>query len=43
MLWVIVVTLVAAVHHTEDLPRGMHKALRLHKRQAQIEDSDFAT
>ena len=37
------VTLVAAVHHAEDLPRGMHKALHLHKRQAQIEDCYSAT
>jgi molybdate transport system ATP-binding protein len=31
-------TLVAAVHHAEDLPRGIRKALRLHKRQASLED-----
>jgi len=37
------VTVVAAVHHAEDLPRGIHKGLRLHKRQAHIEDSYFAT
>jgi molybdate transport system ATP-binding protein len=37
------VTLVIAVHHAEDLPRGMTRGLRLHKRQAHIEDSYFAT
>jgi molybdate transport system ATP-binding protein len=37
------VTLVAAVHHAEDLPRGMQRALHLHKRQALIEDRQFAT
>jgi molybdate transport system ATP-binding protein len=37
------VTLVAAVHHAEDLPRGMYKALHLHKRQVHIEDCFFAT
>jgi molybdate transport system ATP-binding protein len=34
------VSLIAAVHHPEDLPRGMTHALHLHKRQAR---SDFAT
>lgn len=33
------VTLVIAVHHAEDLPRGMTRGLRLHKRQAHSEDS----
>jgi molybdate transport system ATP-binding protein len=37
------VTVVAALHHAEDLPRGIHKGLHLHKRQAHIEDSHFAT
>jgi molybdate transport system ATP-binding protein len=37
------VTIVAAVHHAEDLPRGMMRGLRLHKRQACAEDSYFAT
>lgn len=37
------VTLIAAVHHAEDLPRGMSRGLRLHKRQVHIEDSYFAT
>ncbi len=37
------VTLIIAVHHAEDLPRGMTHALRLHKRHAQTLDSDFAT
>ena len=37
------VTIVAAVHHAEDLPRGMTRALHLHKRQARVEDSQFAT
>ena len=36
-------TVVAAVHHAEDLPRGMTHALHLHKRQARCEDSHFAT
>jgi molybdate transport system ATP-binding protein len=36
-------TVVVAVHHAEDLPRGMTHALRLHKRQARCEDSYFAT
>ncbi|HEY0748664.1 MAG TPA: ATP-binding cassette domain-containing protein [Steroidobacteraceae bacterium] len=34
------VTVIAAVHHPEDLPRGMTHALHLHKRQARIH---FAT
>jgi molybdate transport system ATP-binding protein len=33
------VTIVAAVHHAEDLPRGMTRALHLHKREARVEDS----
>jgi ABC-type molybdenum transport system ATPase subunit/photorepair protein PhrA len=37
------VTIVTAVHHTEDLPRGMTRGLHLHKRQARVEDSCFAT
>ena len=37
------VTMVIAVHHTEDLPRGMTRGLHLHKRRAWIEDSCFAT
>ena len=37
------VTVVAAVHHAEDLPRGMTHGLHLHKRQARCEDSYFAT
>ncbi len=37
------VTMVIAVHHTEDLPRGMTQGLHLHKRRAWIEDSCFAT
>ena len=37
------VTLIIAVHHAEDLPRGMMRGLRLHKRQAHIEDSYSAT
>jgi molybdate transport system ATP-binding protein len=36
-------TVVAAVHHAEDLPHGMTHALHLHKRQARGEDSYFAT
>lgn len=36
-------TLVAAVHHVEDLPRGMTHGLRLHKRRAWPADSYFAT
>ena len=37
------VTIVTAVHHAEDLPRGMTQGLRLHKRRAWVEDSHFAT
>jgi ABC-type molybdenum transport system ATPase subunit/photorepair protein PhrA len=37
------VTIVAAVHHAEDLPRGMTQGLHLHKRHACVEDSYFAT
>jgi molybdate transport system ATP-binding protein len=37
------VTIVAAVHHAEDLPRGMMRELHLHKRQARVADSQFAT
>ena len=37
------VTIVVAVHHAEDLPRGMTRALRLHKRHACVEDSQIAT
>jgi molybdate transport system ATP-binding protein len=37
------VTLVAAVHHAEDLPRGMTHGLHLHKRHARVTDSYSAT
>jgi molybdate transport system ATP-binding protein len=37
------VTIVAAVHHAEDLPRGMTRQLHLHNRHARVEDSHFAT
>jgi molybdate transport system ATP-binding protein len=37
------VTIVAAVHHAEDLPRGMTHGLHLHKRHASVVDSYFAT
>jgi molybdate transport system ATP-binding protein len=37
------VTVVTAVHHAEDLPRGMRRELHLHKRHAWVEDSHFAT
>jgi molybdate transport system ATP-binding protein len=37
------VTIVTAVHHAEDLPRGMMQGLHLHKRHAWVEDSHFAT
>jgi molybdate transport system ATP-binding protein len=37
------VTLVAAVHHAEDLPRGMTHGLHLHKQHASLVDSYFAT
>jgi molybdate transport system ATP-binding protein len=36
-------TLIAAVHHAEDLPRGMTHALRLHKRRASASDFHSAT
>jgi molybdate transport system ATP-binding protein len=36
-------TLVAAVHHAEDLPRGMTHGLHLHKRLARITDPYSAT
>jgi len=36
------ITLVMAVHHAEDLPRGMTHALRLHKRRALRIDSQSA-
>ena len=37
------VTLIIAVHHAEDLPRGMTHGLRLHNRRAQPVDSYSAT
>ena len=37
------VTIVTAVHHSEDLPRGMMRGLHLHKRHVEVEDSYFAT
>ncbi len=37
------VTLVVAVHHAEDLPRGMTHGLRLHNRRAHPADSYSAT
>ncbi len=36
-------TVVIAVHHAEDLPRGMTHGLRLHKRRADPMDCHFAT
>jgi molybdate transport system ATP-binding protein len=36
-------TVVAAVHHPEDLPRGMTHALHLHKGQARLSDRYSAT
>jgi molybdate transport system ATP-binding protein len=36
-------TLIVAVHHAEDLPRGMTHGLRLHKRRAYTVDSYSAT
>jgi molybdate transport system ATP-binding protein len=36
-------TLIVAVHHAEDLPRGMTHALRLHNRRAHPSDSYSAT
>jgi ABC-type molybdenum transport system ATPase subunit/photorepair protein PhrA len=35
-------TLIIAVHHPEDLPRGMTHGLRLHKRRAYITDCHSA-
>jgi len=37
------VTIVAAVHHAEDLPQGMTHGLRLHNRRAYPVDSYSAT
>ena len=37
------VTIIAAVHHAEDLPRGMTRRLHLHKRHAYVEDCYSAT
>jgi molybdate transport system ATP-binding protein len=37
------VTLIIAVHHAEDLPRGMSRGLHLHNRRAQPVDSYSAT
>jgi molybdate transport system ATP-binding protein len=37
------VTLIAAVHHPEDLPQGMTHGLRLHNRHARIADGYSAT
>jgi molybdate transport system ATP-binding protein len=37
------VTLIIAVHHALDLPRGMTHGLRLHNRRAFAVDSYFAT
>jgi hypothetical protein len=37
------VTLIVAVHHAEDLPRGMTYGLHLHNRRALPVDSYFAT
>jgi ABC-type molybdenum transport system ATPase subunit/photorepair protein PhrA len=37
------VTLIIAVHHAEDLPRGMTHELRLHNRRAYAIDSHSAT
>jgi ABC-type molybdenum transport system ATPase subunit/photorepair protein PhrA len=36
-------TLVIAVHHAEDLPRGMKRGLNLHNRRAYAIDSYSAT
>jgi ABC-type molybdenum transport system ATPase subunit/photorepair protein PhrA len=36
-------TVIIAVHHAEDLPRGMTRALRLHNRRAYEVDSYSAT
>jgi molybdate transport system ATP-binding protein len=37
------ITVVAAVHHAEDLPAGMTHGLHLHKRRASLADCYFAT
>jgi ABC-type molybdenum transport system ATPase subunit/photorepair protein PhrA len=37
------VAIVAAVHHLEDLPRGMTHALHLHKHRARVLDLHSAT
>jgi len=37
------VTIVMAVHHMDDLPRGVRLGLRLHKRRAQVFDIQSAT
>jgi ABC-type molybdenum transport system ATPase subunit/photorepair protein PhrA len=37
------VTLIIAVHHPEDLPRGMTHVMRLHKRRAEAADFQSAT
>ena len=37
------VTLIIAVHHAEDLPRGMTHALHLHKRRARVMAARSAT
>jgi molybdate transport system ATP-binding protein len=37
------VSIVAAVHHLEDLPRGMTHVLHLHKHRARVLDQDSAT
>jgi len=36
-------TIIVAVHHAEDLPRGMTHGLRLHNRRAHPSDSHSAT
>ena len=36
-------TLIVAVHHAEDLPRGMTHGLRLHNRRAYAVDAYSAT
>jgi molybdate transport system ATP-binding protein len=36
-------TLIAAVHHAQDLPHGMTHGLHLHKQRAGVADSYFAT
>ena len=35
--------MIIAVHHAEDLPRGMTHELRLHRGRAYFTDSDSAT